>query len=158
MTTEKRPLPDWAEEIFNAICGAFTFKGFGSLEGFHVPSEETSFGVDLLAIAPALSEITPPGSEEPELAYGVIHEFDLLEVQDALDEVIGFSFGVESDGRQCFTIEGVCQEREVIVLIYTDPFGEGEGEEESLDSDDDDSEGNGNGAGNGHVKIAIVKE
>ncbi len=119
-------MPNWIESLFESIVSGIEFKGVASMEGRYSTPEETSWGIDLLEMAPALMQVLEPGSSQGENCYGLIHNFDLMTTQSAFDEVVAMGFGIDNDGRHLITIEGKVDEHELIVLIYTDPFEDAE--------------------------------
>jgi hypothetical protein len=119
-------MPDWIESLFETIVSGIEFKGAASMEGRYFTPEETSWGIDLLEMAPALMEITDRESGKEEQCYGLIHNFDLMTAQSAFDEVVAMGFGIDNDGRHLITIEGKAGKREIVVLIFTDPFEDAE--------------------------------
>lgn len=124
-------MPDWAVPIFETIVSAIEFKGIAYMEGYYSAPDETAWGLDLLELAPALMNISEQGADDGEQCYGIIHNFDLLTAQAAFDEVMVMAFGIENDGRPCITIEGKVGERDIVALIYTDPFEDAEDAEVS---------------------------
>jgi hypothetical protein len=49
-----------------------------------------------------------------------------MTAQSAFDEVVAMGFGIDNDERHLITIEGKAGRREIVVLIYTDPFEDAE--------------------------------
>jgi hypothetical protein len=125
MSTENR-LPDWARSLFETIVSGIEFKGIAYMEGRYAAPDETAWGLDLVEIAPSIMKVSERGSDDGEECYGIIHNFDLMRAQEAFDEVIDTSFGIDDNGRHCITIEGKVGEREIVVLIYTEPFEDAE--------------------------------
>jgi hypothetical protein len=96
------------------------------MEGRYSRPDETSWGIDLLEMAPALLQISAPGLGGGEECYGLIHNFDLTTAQSAFDEVAEMWFGIDNDRRHAITIEGKVGEHEIVALIYTEPFEDAE--------------------------------
>lgn len=119
--SEEKMMPEWVENLFETIASNIEFKGLSGLEGRYSKPDETGWGVHLLEIAPALEELDEAGPNDGEQIYGIFHSVDLLEIQKALDEVNGLSFGFENDGTPCITIDGRSGEQEIVVLIYGVP-------------------------------------
>ena len=115
-------MPDWMKSLFEAICSTIEFKGMADLEARFSSPDATAWGTDLLEIRPALMDLSDHGLTEEEVAYGIIHAFDLKAVLNTFDGIEAFSFGIENDGCPRFIIEGTFEENDVIVLIYTEPF------------------------------------
>lgn len=123
MNTEDE-MPDWAQDVFEGIASQVEFKGPAEMEARYFEPGATSWGVSLLEIAPAVLDLSRLGGKEGEVGYGLIHAFDLLAAQEALDEVAGLAFGLENDGRPMLTMEGKAQGHEIVVLIHAEPFDE----------------------------------
>jgi hypothetical protein len=104
-------MPDWIDSLFETIVSGIEFKGMASMEGCYSAPDETSWGIDLLEMAPALLQVLEPASGQGEQCYGLIHNFDLMTAQSAFDDVVGMGFGVDNDGRHLITIEGKVGER-----------------------------------------------
>jgi hypothetical protein len=119
-------MPDWAQSLFEAIASTIQFKGMAHLEGRYSAPDETAWGTHFLEMSPALIDLTEHGLAEGELAYGILHSFDLKAAGDGFDEVAALVFGIENDGRPCITMEGTIGGREVVVQIFTEPFEDGE--------------------------------
>jgi hypothetical protein len=125
MSTENH-MPDWARSLFETIVSGIEFKGIAYMEGRYSAPDETAWGLDLMEIAPSLMKVSERGPDDREQCYGIIHNFDLMRAQEAFDEIIDMSFGIDNDGRYCMTLEGKVGEREIVVLIYTEPFEDSE--------------------------------
>ena len=125
MSTIKQ-MPDWVESLFEKLASGIEFKGVAWMEGHHSLPDETSWGIDLLEMAPALLQISTHGLGEGEECYGLIHNFDLMTAQSAFDEVTEMGFGIDNEGRHVITIEGKVGNHEIVALIYTDPFEDAE--------------------------------
>ena len=119
-------MPDWVQSLFETIASTIEFKGIAYMEGLYSEPDETAWGINLLEMAPSLIELSGTGSDDGEQVYSIIHNFDLLAAEDGFDEVEGLAFGIENNGCPCITIEGKVGGREVVVLIYAEPFEDGE--------------------------------
>lgn len=137
MSTETQ-MPDWVRSLFENVASGIEFKGIASMEGRYAEPDETSWGIDLLEMAPSLMDLSEFGVDTGEQGYGIIHNFDLLLAQEAFDDVSALAFGIENDGRPCITIEGKIDGREVAVLIYTTPFEDAEEDETSAENSSDE--------------------
>src|SRR5512139_3984474 len=98
-------MPNWAERLLNKL--AMSVEGFGKLEGRHCAPDETSWGVDLVQMAPALLELVEAGPQDGAETFEIIHSLDLMVVQDALDQVEAFSLDFDNEGSPEVTIEGL---------------------------------------------------
>ncbi|HKX28145.1 MAG TPA: hypothetical protein VJ302_10655 [Blastocatellia bacterium] len=125
MSAIKR-MSDWVESIFESLASGIEFKGVAWMEGRYLKPDETSWGINLLEMAPALLQISAPGLGEGEECYGLSHNFDLIAAQSAFDEVAEMRFGIDNDGRHAVTIEGKVGEHEIAAIIYTEPFEDAE--------------------------------
>jgi hypothetical protein len=65
MSTENQ-MPDWVQALFEALSSTIEFKGMAYMEGYYSAPDETTWGVDLLEMAPALMEITEAGPNDGE--------------------------------------------------------------------------------------------
>ena len=119
-------MPDWVQSLFEAIGSTIEFKGLANLEARFSAADETAWGTDLLEIRPAVVDLADHGLIAGEVAYGIIHAFDLKAVVEMFDGIAAFSFGIENDGCPCFTIEGQVKDHDIIVLIYIEPFEDSE--------------------------------
>ena len=119
-------MPDWAQSLFERIASAIEFKGVAYIEGRYSAPDESSWGIDLLEMAPSIIDVSENGLDEGEQCYGVIHTFDLITAQASLDEVMGMAFGIDNDGRSCITFEGKVGGRDVVILVYAYPFEDAE--------------------------------
>ena len=71
-------------------------------------------------------DLSDHGLTEIEVAYLIIHAFDLKGVLHTFDGIEAFSFRIENDGCQRFIIEGKFEQHDLIVLIYIEPFEDSE--------------------------------
>jgi hypothetical protein len=84
----------------------------------------------LLQLAPALMDGSVTESNDTaDQVYGIIHNLDLLNAQTALNEVIGLQFGINDDGRDFIAIEGRVGGKDLVVIIYSEPYEDAEVEE-----------------------------
>lgn len=125
MSTEGQ-IPDWVADLAEAVAGAVEFKGQAGMEWRACRPDDTAWGVDLLEMAPALMEIAQAGPHDGEQVHGIIHSLNLLAVQEAFDEVVDLSFGLDNEGRPELTVEGRIGDREIVLLIHTYPFEDAE--------------------------------
>jgi hypothetical protein len=133
--TEEDQMPEWAKTLCESLASTIEFKGPAYLRWRHSTPDETSWGIDLIELSPAIMEIEEAGPNDGEEVFGVVHSFDLLEAQKAFDDVGALTFGFDNDGQPEITIEGKYKGREVVVLINFQPV---------LDEEDDYPEENPN--------------
>jgi hypothetical protein len=117
-----KDFPDWVNEVFETIAEAIDLRGPASLEGRHFAPDETSLGITLLEIAPALMEIEIPGPADGEEIYGIYHNVDLMQLQKAFTQVSGMSFGFDAEGEPQLWFEGKANEQDIVVIIHSFPF------------------------------------
>jgi len=122
----QNPMPDWVQSLFEFLASTIEFKAIACMQGRYSEPDETAWGIHLLEMAPSLMQLSETGSEEEEKVYGLIHNLDLLAAEDGFDEVEALAFGIDNNACPCITIEGMVGGREVVVLIYSDPFEEDE--------------------------------
>jgi hypothetical protein len=131
-------MPDWAQGLCEAISATVEFKGASAMVAHYAAPDENEWEAELIEIAPARMEIEEAGPNDGEQIYGIIHNLDLLTVQDQFDEVQALSFGFENDGQPIITVEGLYGGRDVVVLINLFPFDSTGGDDEDGDDDEDD--------------------
>src|SRR5215831_19144661 len=88
-------MPDWVQSLFEAVGSTIEFKGLANLEARFSAADETAWGTDLLEIRPAVVDLADHGLTVGEVAYGIIHAFDLKAVVEMFDGIAAFSFGIE---------------------------------------------------------------
>jgi hypothetical protein len=120
--------PDWVSAIFSTIISGIEFKSEAFMEARYSPADDNSLGVDLLTLAPALMDLSETGSGDA-ADYGIIHNLDLLNAQTALNEVISLQFGINDDGKDFIAIEGKIGDKDLVVLIYSEPYEDAEVED-----------------------------
>lgn len=143
-------MPEWAKQLFDELIFAVEFQAFATLEGRHFAPDETSWGVDLIEVAPALLEMVEAGPHDGDAIYGLIDTLDLKSVQESLECVSAFSLGFNESRSPQVTVEGLYKGHEVVVVIYALPFADAQvsGEIDTtrgelqfrLGEDDDDDE------------------
>lgn len=104
-----KQMPDGVESLFESLASGIEFKGVAWMEGRYSRPDETSWGIDLLEMAPALLQISAPGLGGGEECYGLIHNFDLTTAQSAFDEVAEMWFGIDNDRRHAITHTRISQ-------------------------------------------------
>lgn len=127
---EDNQMPEWAQTLCEKLAEAIEFKGPASMEGWYSAPEETSWGVDLIELFPAVMEIEEAGPNDGEEVFGIVNNFDLLAAQKVFDEVVEMAFGFDNEGESYITIEGKYKERDVVVLINFQPASDEEDEDE----------------------------
>ena len=89
MSTDNH-MPDWVRTLLEEIGSGIRIQGTRVIWKDIIPRLiETSWGIHLLEMAPALMDLSELGAEEGEQGYGIMHSFDLLATQEAFDEVAG---------------------------------------------------------------------
>jgi hypothetical protein len=148
--SEESYMPDWADKLCDAIAATIEFNGVADIEAFFWAPDETSWGTNLLEVAPAVMEIVEAGPNDGEHVFGIVHNFDLLALKENFEEVDALTFGFENDGQPTVTLEGKFEGNEVVVLIYFRPFqdeiADDTGEEDEADEADDEAENRGDEA------------
>jgi hypothetical protein len=125
MTTDA-DWPAWATDLFATITACIEFKGLGTLQGAYYEADERG-EPDLIEVAPALAELAVPGPDDGATVWSIIHSVDLLEIQQAFDQVDAVGMLLDNDdGSPELSVEGHLQGRSVLVTIYAKPFGDAE--------------------------------
>jgi hypothetical protein len=128
--TEEVPVPAWAWELAEAITDTIEFKAQASLDCQQLAPEENEWGVDLVELWPALMEIQEAGPNDGELVFGVVDRLDLLAAEKVFDEVDDVILGFENDGQPKITFEGTFKGRQVVVIVYFEPWFDDEEDED----------------------------
>ncbi len=136
--SEESYMPDWADKLCDAIAATIEFKGMADIEAFFWAPDETSWGTNLLEVAPAVMEIVEAGPNDGEHVFGIVHNFDLLALQGNFEQVDALTFGFENDGQPTVTLEGKFEGNEVVVLIYFRPFKDEVADDVADDADESD--------------------
>jgi len=127
--TEDSKTPEWVEMLSTAIASTIEWEAPTYLEWYYSKSDENSWGVDLIELYPAPIEIEEAGPNDGEIVFAKLNNFDILEAQKKLDEVVSVTFGFEMDGEPNIAIEGKYKGHEVAVVIYFQPTSDFEEDE-----------------------------
>jgi hypothetical protein len=122
MSMEEPNFPSWINSLFETLAESIDLRGPASLEGRYYGPDDTSLGKDLLEIAPALLEIEIPGPADGEKVYGIYENVNILELQQAFEEVSSMAYGFDSEGEPQIWMEGKVDGQEVAVILYSFPF------------------------------------
>jgi hypothetical protein len=114
--------PEWVNELFEEVGAVIEFSGLSGGEGRFSFADDNGWGVDLLEVAPALSQVAEVGPDDGEEVYSPIYAIHLLGLHAAFGEVRDLGYRHDHRGYDEITVEGTVDGHEAVVVIRTTPF------------------------------------